>query len=239
MISAPTSAFSLTGKTILVTHADSEVGSEVAMQCSLRGARMLLVGDNNSTLQKLRDTLPSHEHLFVARHNLLRVGLPDSLPTNSSIHGVVHCHPPATPNERFIDLSDAHMHARCEEDFLAPVRLTQYLLQNEWLSSKSAVVFLLSISAHKGVVGANVQAAMQAALVEMSKCLALELANQKIRVNSVASPLLGRIAGQPDSQTILGPGSLQDVANAAIYLLSDASRWVTGTSLIVDGGETF
>jgi NAD(P)-dependent dehydrogenase (short-subunit alcohol dehydrogenase family) len=102
---------------------------------------------------------------------------------------------------------------------------------------------MLSTAAHLGTRGVGPYSAMKAGLMGIIKCLALEQAKRRIRVNgispsAVATPMWG--ADQLEAQKArhpLGLGEPQDVANAAIYLLADASRWVTGTSLVMDGGS--
>ena len=127
-------------------------------------------------------------------------------------------------------------------NFLAPVMLTQRLLQANAVGVQGSIIFLLSTAAHTGTRGVGPYSAMKAGLVGIIKCLALEQAKRKIRVNgispsAVATPMWG--ADQLEAQKArhpLGLGEPQDVANAVIYLLSDASRWVTGTNLVMDGG---
>ena len=128
-------------------------------------------------------------------------------------------------------------------NFLAPVMLTQRLLQANAIEPQGSIVFLLSTAAHIGTRGVGPYSAMKAGLIGIIKCLALEQAKRKIRVNGIspsavvtpmwdASHLQAQQARHP-----LGLGTTHDVAHAAIYLLSDASRWVTGTSLVMDGGS--
>jgi NAD(P)-dependent dehydrogenase (short-subunit alcohol dehydrogenase family) len=127
-------------------------------------------------------------------------------------------------------------------NFLAPVMLTQRLLQANAISTQGSIIFLLSTAAHIGTRGVGPYSAMKAGLGGIIKCLALEQAKRKIRVNgispsAVVTPMWS--ADQLEAQKArhpLGLGEPKDVAHAAIYLLSDASRWVTGTTLVMDGG---
>jgi NAD(P)-dependent dehydrogenase (short-subunit alcohol dehydrogenase family) len=126
-------------------------------------------------------------------------------------------------------------------NFVAPVMLTQRLLYRSTLIAGSSIVFITSISAIAGTAGVGPYAASKAALHGMMRCLALEQAKRRMRVNclvpsAVETPLwddrlLAQAARHP-----LGVGTPSDVANATIYLLADASRWITGTELVMDGG---
>lgn len=87
---------------------------------------------------------------------------------------------------------------------------------------------------------------MKSALLGIIRCLAMEQGKHRIRVNGISPSAIPTPMWGEDQQSAslqaqrarhpLGLGTPEDVANAAIYLLSDASRWVTGTSLVMDGG---
>ncbi len=128
-------------------------------------------------------------------------------------------------------------------NFLAPVMLTQRLLQANALAPQSSIVFMLSTAAHIGTPGVGPYSAMKSALLGIIRCLSMEQAKRKIRVNgmspsAVITPIWDATHLEAQRKRHpLGLGTSEDVANAAIYLLSDASRWVTGTSLVMDGGS--
>jgi NAD(P)-dependent dehydrogenase (short-subunit alcohol dehydrogenase family) len=137
-------------------------------------------------------------------------------------------------------------------NYFAPILLTQRLLAKGRVNKGGSILFLSSTAAFRGVHGVGAYSGTKAALVATTRCLALETAKHGIRVNCIApdlieTPLLegsGTLVStaewleQQRKIHPLGLGTPDDVANAAIYFLSDASRWVTGTSLIMDGGIT-
>lgn len=234
-------AFSLEGKTILVTGASSGLGRQIAISCSERGARLVLTGRDAERLQATHELLSGDGHISVLadltdaqeRERLLLVDV--------KFNGVVHCagiqkHCPIR------QLTEQAMTDIYSANFLAPVMLTQRLLQANTIAQQGSIIFMLSTAAHLGTRGVGPYSAMKAGLVGIIKCLALEQAKRGIRVNgispsAVVTPIWG--ADQLEAQKArhpLGLGTPEDVANAAIYLLSDASRWVTGTSLVMDGG---
>lgn len=136
------------------------------------------------------------------------------------IHGLVHC----TDDKLMQDISgltESDLGLALQRNLVAPVLLTQQLLQANSLAPKASIVFLLSTSAHAGAKGEGGYAASKAGLLGLIKCLALEQAPSGIRVNGIS----------PRADAAVWP----TVANTAVYLLSDAGRWVTGTSLVVNG----
>jgi len=131
----------------------------------------------------------------------------------------------------------------------APVMLTQALLKKKMVGIGGSILFISSIAAHIGVAGVSAYSGTKAALIAISRCLAMEVVNRRIRVNClspalVETSMLDRISlvvgamKCEDSNYPLGFGKPEDVANAAIFMLSDASRWITGTTLVMDGGLT-
>jgi NAD(P)-dependent dehydrogenase (short-subunit alcohol dehydrogenase family) len=127
--------------------------------------------------------------------------------------------------------------------------LTQRLLAKSRIANDGTILFLSSIAAYIGVPAVGAYSGSKAALIATMRCLAMEVAKRGIRVNALApalvdTPLLAatsEVVGSLESQRAaypLGFGAPSDVANAAIFFLSPASRWITGTTLIMDGGLT-
>ncbi|MCC5086010.1 SDR family NAD(P)-dependent oxidoreductase [Xanthomonas campestris] len=236
-------AFSLEGKTILVTGASSGLGRQIAIACAQRGARIIFAGRDTNRLAQTQAQLQGTGHVGVLG-DLTNAADREALAAaaGTTVHGVVHCagmqkHCPIR------QLTEAAMTKMYTVNFLAPVMLTQRLLQANAIAPQGSIVFMLSTAAHLGTRGVGPYSAMKAGLIGIIKCLALEQAKRRIRVNgispsAVVTPMWG--ADQLEAQKArhpLGLGEPQDVANAAIYLLADASRWVTGTSLVMDGGS--
>lgn len=106
--------------------------------------------------------------------------------------------------------------------------------------SGGSIINVTSIEAHRAAPDFAVYAAMKAAVANLTKSLALELGDRKIRVNCIAPDVIPTpgIGPLPDVQTPLAvDGRPDDVAAAAAFLASDLSRFVTGTTLHVDGGN--
>ena len=240
--------FGLQGKTILVTGASSGIGRSIAICCSQQGANVVLTGRSITRLEETKSLLSGADSKIVP-FDLLDI---DSLDTFISqlpkLDGVVLCAGIIqTVPVKFISsdtLSDVMNINAC-----APMMLVQKLVRSNLVSRNGSIVFISSIASVHARVGNSIYSASKGAIDSFARCLALELSYQKIRVNTIMPGLIR--TGISDSNVIddddlnkeeseypLGPGSVEDVANGVIYLLSEASRWVTGTSLRIDGGIT-
>jgi NAD(P)-dependent dehydrogenase (short-subunit alcohol dehydrogenase family) len=242
-----TTAFSLSGKTIFVTGASSGIGRQVCVTAAQQGAKIVLSGRNEEELQKTLALLPGHEHLIVAadlttieeRENLLK-----QLP---QLDGMVYCaggvksFPIRFLSEKRLD--------EMQLNFDAPAMLTAGLLRLKKLNREASLVYLSSISSNHPPKGGAIYGASKAALESYVKVLARETAPQLIRANCISpgmvkTPLYDRVETDISKEEMdkhiadypLGAGLPEDVAYAAVYLLSPASRWVTGINLILDGG---
>jgi NAD(P)-dependent dehydrogenase (short-subunit alcohol dehydrogenase family) len=125
------------------------------------------------------------------------------------------------------------------------------LLQNKKLNKNASIVFLSSISGvYCGAIGGSLYGSSKAALDGFSKALALEVASRGIRVNTVNPGMVNtgifdrtsisqdQLEEDVKNYPLKRYGKTSDIAYAVIYLLSDAAEWITGTSLLIDGGFT-
>ena len=237
-------AFSLHGKRVLVTGASSGIGRQVAITCAQRGARVIATGRHAERLQQTFDALPGTGHVQVIADLTLaadrdRLGAAVAEP----IDGLIHC----AGQQRICplrQLTEEIMTQMYAVNFLAPVMLTQRLLHANAIAPQGSIVFLLSIAAHAGTRGVGPYSAMKAGLLGIIRCLALEQAKRRIRVNGISPSTVPTAMWGAEHDMIeaekarhpLGLGTPEDVAYAAVYLVADASRWVTGTSLLMNGG---
>ncbi|GHT31071.1 3-oxoacyl-ACP reductase [Bacteroidia bacterium] len=131
------------------------------------------------------------------------------------------------------------------------ILLTQQLVQSKKLNKNASLVYISSISGVKnGYVGGGLYGASKGAIEGFVKGTALELAPRGIRLNTVVpamieTPLLNnseisaeQLEDDKKHYPLKRYGKPEEVAYAAVYLLSDAAQWVTGTSLLIDGGYT-
>lgn len=242
--------FSLQGKTILVTGASSGIGRATAVECAASGAIVILVGRDPVKLGETFGLLAGERHLqySVELTDAEQVAaLVDKLP---EIDGLVHSagisimKPFGFATAKAIDETFAI-------NFYAPVELSRLLLKKRKIHAGGSIVFISSISGLWCTnVGFSVYSASKAAVNGIVKGMALELAPKEIRVNCVhpgavdtdiheKSGLTREQVEQDFRNYPLGRyGRPEEVAYAVLYLLSDATRWVTGSNLLIDGGYT-
>ncbi len=244
--------FSLDGKRVLVTGASSGIGRAVAVECSRMGASLVITGRNAERLDETLRTLQGEGHVKVEADLTSPEGvekvvaaLPDSL------DGVVHCAGIALPKP-FRFYSSDEIKKVMGINFDAPALLTGELLRGKAIAKNGSLVFISSINGPVvSTVGNSVYSASKGALSGLVKGLALEMAPRGVRVNSILpgmvdTPILSPNGEISQEQLVeeaakypLGRyGKPEEVAWAVIYLLSDASRWVTGTNMVIDGGFT-
>lgn len=245
--------FSLENKTVLVTGASSGIGRATAIECSRMGATVIITARNQ---QRLQDTFDALDCTFGQNHqqyiaDLSRedeiIMLADSLPVLDGVSlnaGIVKTLPiKHIKHEALSEVLNINM--------IAPVLLIQRLLKKKRLQRGSSVVFTSSIGGVMiSTVGNTMYGISKGGLHAFMRGLAVEMASIGIRSNSVnpgfvATGILsaGVISEEQLKNNMshypLGRfGKPEDIAYAIIYLLSDASSWVTGTSLVIDGGVT-
>lgn len=235
--------FHLRDKTILVTGASSGIGREVAIQCAQVGARLVISGRDAARLDETLVALPGNDHRSVVADLTDQKQLYALVEQAGQIDGVVH-----GAGIRGLSpvrmISESFLNNILSTNFNAPVLLTQRLLYQKSLRDGSSIVFMSSLAAHTGTVGVGSYSASKAALIGLMRCLALEVAKRGIRANALSpglvnTPMTNHAREWLDEQDKiypLGVGRPEDVAYAAIYFLSDASRKITGTSFNLDGG---
>jgi len=246
--------FSLADKRILITGASSGIGRACALECSKLGANVILVARRGDGLQRAKDLLAKGEHHIEIAD--LSVGeqlvgwCKDVSSRCGTIDGIVHAAGLSlTLPIRATTCEDVRSLMAINSD--AAFFLSKGIRQRGVRAASCSIVFIGSVMSLVGQPGLVAYSASKGALVSMTKALALELAREQIRVNllapghvhtAMAAQVEAAIPPEAMSEIIrnhpLGIGSPEDIAHAAAYLLSDAARWVTGSTLVVDGGYT-
>lgn len=241
--------FSLHGKTILVTGASSGIGATTAKECSKMGGCVIITGRNEERLKQTYDGLDSS---FGANHQMIKADLTDETSIGNlveNIEGLDGLVNNAGVNRvkslNFIKQED--LDYVFQNNTWAAVNLTRMLCKKKKLNKSSSIVFTSSVSAFFNAPGRALYAGSKAALTAFMRSFAVELADKSIRANAVhpaivETKLIAENLTEEELKNNLKEyplnrfGKPEDVAWAIIYFLSDASSWVTGTSMIVDGG---
>lgn len=240
--------FSLKNKTILITGAAGGIGRATAIECSKLGARLLLTDINESGLRETMAFLEGTGHEMnpsdltsEEQMDNLVSGLPllDGFVSNA---GVTRPAP-----VKFINKPD--LERIMAINTFAPIYLTQRLLKKKKFNSGASLVFTVSIGGvYTTAYGNAMYGSSKGALQVFVRNVALEMA-PRLRCNSVNpgmvnTNLTGGAYSDEDKMKDMETypmkryGEPRDIALAIVYLLSDASSWVTGHSLIIDGGKT-
>lgn len=243
--------FSLEGKRVLITGASSGIGRQIAISCSQMGATVIGTGRDASKLDETLGLLSGSDHLMVPA-DLTQASGRDSVLTSIAdpLEGLVHCAGISRLSPVRM-MNEAHLLEIMAINVNAPMLLTQALLKKQKIQDGGSILFISSIAAHIGVAGVAGYSGSKAALIAMMRCLAMEVVKRKIRVNClspslVETPLFEAMELQSGTSSMeqkrndhpLGFGKPEDIANASVFFLSKASRWITGTTLVMDGGLT-
>ena len=242
--------FSLEGKTILVTVASSGIGQETAIQFSRLGAKVIITARNKERLEETMSQMEGEGHKLVLAELTDQEDVNRLLEEIGSLNGLVLCAGkgmtspfPFSTRDKYEEIFDVN--------FFAPVELLRLLVKKKKLEKDSSVVFVSSIGGIGSFsLGNGVYGASKAAINSTMKFCARELASKKIRVNTVNPGMVntkliqgGAISEEQhkldmEKYPLKRYGEPEDIAYGIIYLLSNASSWVTGHSLIIDGGVT-
>lgn len=244
------SLFFLNNKTILVTGASSGIGRSIAITCSQMGAKVFITGRNEKRLTQTYIDLEGNGHKKIIADLTDLTQLKNVVEQLPKLDGVVSN---AGVVKSIITLASEpeDVNSMFKINTFAPINLIQFLLQAKKLNKNSSIVFISSISGiYCGYIGGSLYGSTKAALNGFTKALALEVASRGIRVNTINPGMVDTnlLAETSISQEQLDEdiknyplkryGKPKDVAYAVVYLLSDAAEWVTGTSLLIDGGYT-
>lgn len=238
--------FSLAGKTILVTGASSGIGRAIAIACAEASATVVLNGRNQERLHATLEALAGEGHQVIAADLVdatQRQALAEQVPV---LDGVVHC---AGIGSRVLCkmLEEQDVSRVMQANFEAPVLLQAQLLREKKIAKEASIVFIASAAATMPSVGNAIYSASKAATIAYAKCLAQELANRKIRVNCISPAMVWTdlaLVGATEEQLreaeqnypLKRYAQPEDITGAAIYLLSDAAAWTTGSNIELTGG---
>lgn len=242
--------FTLKEKTVFVSGASSGIGKAIAIECSRMGAIMCITGRNAERLNSTFTQLEGGGHIQIVADLQTDDGIKTVVETMHSLDGIVHCAGIAKPMP-FQFSGKEVINEVMGINFNSPAILSQQLLRNKKINKGASIVFISSVSGVScSSVGGSVYSASKGAINGLVKGMALDLAPKMIRVNTVNPGMIdtnifaaGTITQEQlkedmNRYPLKRYGKPEEVAFSVIYLLSDAASWVTGSSLLIDGGYT-
>lgn len=238
------------GQRILITGATGSIGGAIAMHLAQAGARPVLSGRNAEKLEQMVAAIPNAE---IAPYDLINAeGISEWLRAlvekSGPFSGIAHM--AGIHNMRPIRMTDAALiNSTLHANVATGIMLGKALRQRGCRTEGASIVLVSSVSALKYGGGTSAYAASKGAVIGATKAMAHEFLRDKIRVNCVIPATVESNMATKGRKTIteeawnaliarhpMGMGTPDDVAHAVIYMLSDQTRWMTGTQLLVDGG---
>lgn len=241
--------FEFTGKRFVVTGASSGIGKKITLDLAENGAEVLAIGRREERLNELRSKYP--QNIFAAAIDVndfssLKIEL-EKFGAESTIDGSIHA---AGINKftplRAFNWSDAENIIKTS--LYAGIELVRILSSKKLSSPTGSHVIIASVAGIKGEIGFTAYSAAKSAVIGAVRSIALELAIKDIRVNTITPGWLqtemtdaieARYPGRLETIKLLHPlgiGSVEDISNLLMFLLSEESKWITGSNIVIDGG---
>lgn len=244
--------FSLLSKTIVITGASSGIGRATAIQCSLLGATVILFGRNKERLQETFASLHNqqlpHKQFTCELTNYEEVAeMVNDLP---SVQGLVNC--AGISFMRPIQMiRETDFDNVVNTNTKAQVLLTSFLYKRKKIEKNSSIVFVSSLAGlNTFTPGNSLYSLAKSAVTSFTKSCAVEFSSRKIRVNSVNPSMVNthikddlslseeEYKADVNKYLLKRYAEPEEVANVIVFLLSDASSFITGQSVVVDGGRS-
>ena len=239
--------FSLVGKQIFVTGASSGIGKGIALACAKMGATVIITGRNAERLNQTLNSMPAGDHKAISADLTKAEDIDRLVSELPKLDGFVQC---AGVGSRVAckDITQEAIDYTMNANFEAPVLLQSEILRKKKMNKAASIVYIASIAAWSPSLCNGVYSASKGAILSYAQCLAQELAPRQIRVNCICPAMVWTDLVIQDGVTredlkedekrypLKRYGTPEDIANLSIYLLSDASCWMTGSSITISGG---
>jgi NAD(P)-dependent dehydrogenase (short-subunit alcohol dehydrogenase family) len=243
------------GRTFMITGAGSGIGRASAIRLAEEGGRIIAVDRDQRSVSDTASRLNGENHSvqFVdTTDELALIRMAGELHSSSvTLDGVVHCagihwlRPlQLTDQKALLEMLNSHV--------VSSIALTRAVVTSRLVPEEgTSVIWLSSTAALKGGAGTLAYSAAKGALISAVRVLAVELAKRKVRVNVIApgvvrtpqsAAFLSKLSQEQvrsiEDGHLLGLGEPEDIAGTVAFLLSRDARWITGTTVVVDGGFT-
>ena len=248
--------FSLENKNIIITGASSGIGQQCAIDFAKLGANVILIGRNEDRLQETLSYMPRQGNHLIFKNDLnesgkaaeiidftvKRIGLLDGILNCAGISSV-------TPlNLLKEDIIDSFFNTNVKIGILLSKEFARKKNHNP---NGGSIVFVASIMGIVGDKAKTIYSATKGALISMSRSMAIELADKNIRVNCISPGIVETPINKnadylknPNKRILtelkhpLGIGKTHFISLPAAFLFTDASKWITGQNIVIDGGYT-
>lgn len=239
--------FTLEGKSILVTGASSGIGRGIAIACSRMGANVIVCGRNEEKLENTAKLMEGKGHILLQGDLTVSADIASMVNQVPLLDGIVHC---AGVGQRILckQLEETDISAVMDVNFKAPVMLQKVLLTEKKVKKGASILFIASIASWSPSIGNSMYSASKGAIISYAKCLSLELAPRGIRVNCISPAMvwtdlvtkggvnIDLLEKDEKNYPLQRYGTAEDIAHLSVYMLSDASRWMTGSNVEITGG---
>ena len=241
--------FDLSGKKILVTGASSGIGFETCRAIVRQGGTFIAVARRVDFLEKLIEECGS-QNSFIAADLSQMDDIKAIVDAIENIDGIVH-------SAGIVSLapvkfySEQLMNQMRSINFDSITYIVNLIFKKKKINKGSSIVLVSSVAGIFGMKGNGIYAASKGALIAISKVWANEFAVSKTRVNCVSPGMVKteitsksienlslEVIQEDEKKYPLGYGTPEQVADPIVFLLSDASSWITGQNLVLDGGRT-
>jgi len=237
----------LTGKCAVITGAAQGIGEAIALAYARFGASLALCDRDADGLSRVARAIDQIGQpvvtgvLDVRDRQQVEAFVADAVAALTHRVDVLVNNAGGGFTAAFLDVNEKGQDVLISENFSSVAHLVRACVPH--MPDGSSIINLTSIEAHRAAPGYAVYGAMKAAVASLTKSLALELGDRGIRVNCIApdvipTPGVGDLPGVAPRMALPIRGHVDDVAGAAVFLAGSLSRFVTGTTIHVDGGNT-
>lgn len=242
--------FTLEGRRVLITGASSGIGRGIAIACAKEGAQCVLVARNEARLREVQCECGGDQHKIEVVDLSSADGLRSLVDRIEPIDGLVQCAGIGDNQTPLKFLTEKFVDEVISINLKAPILLLAMLTKSKKINKGASVVLMSSMSSFFATPAHSLYGATKGGLTAFAKGAALDLASKKIRVNTIAPAMINtpminfsslteeQIAANIARYPLRRYGEPHDVANAAVFLLSQASSWITGQQIVIDGGIT-
>jgi NAD(P)-dependent dehydrogenase (short-subunit alcohol dehydrogenase family) len=237
-------------KNIIITGSSSGLGRELSLSLDALGAKLVLLGRNKKSLLKTK-SLMKNKHKYIicdfSKLNDTQKKIKEIF-KGKKFDGLVHgagnymLSPLQLINEN--EITDA-----VNTNLISPFLITKEFCKRSNFNNDASIIFVSSVTAIIGSSSLSIYSMTKSGQVGLARSLAVEMASKKIRVNSISPGLVNSrisevLSSNTDSDSfenikkkhLLGIGEYSDIVSSILFLLSDKSKWITGSNMIVDGG---